>query len=603
MTKKKKPHARATKSARPPSSGAIAQKDEAKKRAPAPSVEAKSPTTRARAADGATGPAATRAKGPAAPTTARAATARRAADAKSTIGASSNERAARAATSGRASAPTPKKMSRMVNDEVKKEPAPGLRGARAKPAGRPAARGPARSASTTAERRDPLEVRAAAPASASTPERRARPSARKRSSPREEPRAPLAERSTDAANVRASASPDEPWAVDGASIPTAERAAFEERDAAARSGVEAAVRAATPPDDASEDTELELVTAPKEGTPASALAPDLEEPEDVRLERLLEAAVRSSDARRAFSEIAQRLGSNESFTPPDDTNLFSAAKELLSLEYYVKQWGRLAMRNRGEEVDDFGLDHAYAERTRPALDALYRHWFRVRVIDVEHVPSAGRALLVANHAGALPWDGLMLQSAVRLEHPAHRELRWLAEDFIAHAPFLGARTNRLGAVRACPDNAERLLAGDQLVAVFPEGEKGLGKPWSKRYEIQRFGRGGFVRLALRLGAPIVPVAIVGSEETHPTLVRSNRLGRLLGLPFLPITPTFPWLGPLGLIPLPSRWVIRFGAPIDLGGEPEASQHDPVRVQQLAEEVRGTVQALVRRALDDRPSTF
>jgi 1-acyl-sn-glycerol-3-phosphate acyltransferase len=197
----------------------------------------------------------------------------------------------------------------------------------------------------------------------------------------------------------------------------------------------------------------------------------------------------------------------------------------------------------------------------------------------------------------------MLQTAIRLEHAAHREVRWLAEDFVAHTPFLGAITNRLGAVRACPENAERLLGEDKLVAVFPEGEKGLGKPWARRYEIQRFGRGGFVKLALRMKAPIVPVAIVGSEETHPTLLRSDRLARFLGVPFLPITPTFPLLGPLGLVPLPSRWVIRFGEPIDLSGEPEGTHDDPVRVQHLAEEVRSAVQSLVKRALEDRPQAF
>jgi 1-acyl-sn-glycerol-3-phosphate acyltransferase len=275
----------------------------------------------------------------------------------------------------------------------------------------------------------------------------------------------------------------------------------------------------------------------------------------------------------------------------------------LSPEYYVKQWGRVAMRNRSEEVDDFGLDRSYEQRARPVLEALYRRWFRAQARGLTNVPSEGRALLVGNHAGALPWDGLMLQTAIRLEHPAQREVRWLAEDFVAHSPFLGAITNRLGAVRACPENAERLLADEKLVAVFPEGEKGLGKPWASRYEIQRFGRGGFVKLALRTRTPIVPVAIVGSEETHPTLFRTDRLGRLFGVPFLPITPTFPFLGPLGLVPLPSRWVVRFGKAIDLRDEPERTQHDPVRVQHLTEEVRSAVQALVKRALEDRPSAF
>ncbi|MBN8615678.1 MAG: acyltransferase family protein, partial [Deltaproteobacteria bacterium] len=331
---------------------------------------------------------------------------------------------------------------------------------------------------------------------------------------------------------------------------------------------------------------------------------------EARIDRLLDEASRAADdpaARmrmaEAFSEIAHQLGGEGAVPETEDPGMLSSARELLSPEYYVKQWGRVAMRNRSEEVDDFGLDRAYEQRMRPRLELLYRRWFRAQAHGVANVPNEGRALLVGNHAGALPWDGLMLQTAIRLEHPAHREVRWLAEDFVAHTPFLGAITNRLGAVRACPENAERLLGEDKLVAVFPEGEKGLGKPWARRYEIQRFGRGGFVKLALRMKAPIVPVAIVGSEETHPTLLRSDRLARFLGVPFLPITPTFPLLGPLGLVPLPSRWVIRFGKPIDLSGEPEGTQNDPVRVQHLAEEVRSAVQSLVKRALEDRPQAF
>ena len=361
-------------------------------------------------------------------------------------------------------------------------------------------------------------------------------------------------------------------------------------------------------DEDDEDVPIELAASPP--TPTARDADDDVGLPEARIDRLLEQATRAADdpaarARmaEAFSEIARELSGQGSVPEAEDPGLLATAKELLSPEYYVRQWGRVAMRNRSEEVDDFGLDRSYEQRARPALEALYRRWFRVQAHGLSNVPSAGRALLVGNHAGALPWDGLMLQTAIRLEHPAHREVRWLAEDFVAHSPFLGAITNRLGAVRACPENAERLLAEEKLVAVFPEGEKGLGKPWANRYEIQRFGRGGFVKLALRTRTPIIPVAIVGSEETHPTLLRTDRLARLLGVPFLPITPTFPFLGPLGLVPLPSRWVLRFGKPIELGEEPERTQHDPVRVQHLTEEIRSAVQALVKRALEDRPSTF
>jgi 1-acyl-sn-glycerol-3-phosphate acyltransferase len=359
-------------------------------------------------------------------------------------------------------------------------------------------------------------------------------------------------------------------------------------------------------------TEFDYAAAPSRFTDdvrADHVPDDVGLPE-ARIDTLLDEATRAADdpasrmrMAEAFSEIAQQLGGIDALPADEEPGLFASAKELLSPAYYVRQWGRVAMRNRSEDVDDFGLDPTYQERARPWLDALHRRWFRTKVHGLEHVPAAGRGLLVANHAGALPWDGLMLQTAIRLEHPTHREVRWLTEDVIAHSPFLGAITNRLGAVRACPENAERLLVRGKLVAVFPEGEKGLGKPWAKRYEIQRFGRGGFVKLALRTRTPIVPVGIVGSEETHPLLFRTDRWARLLGVPFLPVTPTFPWLGPLGLVPLPSRWVIRFGAPIDLSDEPAGSEHDPVRVQHLGEEVRSAVQALVKRGLEERPRAF
>ncbi|AKF06001.1 lysophospholipid acyltransferase family protein [Sandaracinus amylolyticus] len=319
------------------------------------------------------------------------------------------------------------------------------------------------------------------------------------------------------------------------------------------------------------------------------------------LDRFLDDAASTDDraARRraveAFAQVAAHLGGTTD--TPDAPGL---ARELLRPGYYVRQWGRLGLRDRSDDIDELGLDRTYETRFLPLFDRIYRSWFRVLARGLDHVPESGRCLVVANHGGALPWDGLMLRTAMRLDHPSRRELRWLAEDFVAHAPFLGAFVNRVGAVRACPENAERMLARDMLVAVFPEGEKGLGKPFGKRYELQRFGRGGYVKLALRTRTPIVPTAIVGSEEAHPLLFRTGALARLVGLPFLPITPTFPWLGPVGLVPLPSRWVILCGEPIHLD---DADPDDPIAVAHLNDRVRGAVQDLVRRALDLRERPF
>jgi 1-acyl-sn-glycerol-3-phosphate acyltransferase len=301
-------------------------------------------------------------------------------------------------------------------------------------------------------------------------------------------------------------------------------------------------------------------------------------------------------AAEAFAQVAAHLGGMAETSGPEGA---ASARELLQPGYYVRQWGRMGLRNRSEEVDDFGLDRAYEARYRPLFERLYRSWFRTVSSGLEHVPAEGRCLIVANHGGALPWDGLMLRTAMRLEHPAKRELRWLAEDFVSHAPFLGAFVQRVGAVRACPENAERLLSQEKLVAVFPEGEKGVAKPFRERYELQRFGRGGYIKLALRMRTPIVPTAVVGSEEAHPLLFRTAALARLAGLPFVPVTPTFPWLGPLGLVPLPSRWVILCGEPIHLDEEGDADPDDPIAVTRLNDRVRAAVQTLVRRALDLR----
>ena len=202
-----------------------------------------------------------------------------------------------------------------------------------------------------------------------------------------------------------------------------------------------------------------------------------------------------------------------------------------------------ALSRGSDEVDEFGYDPAYERRVLPLFELLYDKYFRVEVHGIDRVPARGRCLLVANHSGALPLDGVMLRLAVRREHPQRRDVRWLAEDGIFHLPFLGNFTNRVGAVRACQENAERLLEHETLVVVFPEGTKGIGKLFRDRYKLQRFGRGGFVKLCLRTRTPIVPVAIVGGEETHPMLARIEYLTKAIGIPYIPVTPTFPLLGP------------------------------------------------------------
>ncbi|MGO9836119.1 MAG: lysophospholipid acyltransferase family protein [Polyangiaceae bacterium] len=287
--------------------------------------------------------------------------------------------------------------------------------------------------------------------------------------------------------------------------------------------------------------------------------------------------------------------------PPD--GVLDTARELLSADFYLRKWGRMGLRNRSQEVDDFGHDPVYEQRVLPFFEFLYEKYFRVEVRGLDNVPSEGRCLLVANHSGTIPFDGIMLRLAVRREHPLHRDVRWLAEDVIFHFPFLGSFTSRVGAVRACQENGERLLRHDALVAVFPEGMKGIGKLFKDRYRLQRFGRGGFVKLCLRTRTPIVPVAIVGGEETNPMLARVEYLTRALGVPYLPVTPTFPALGPLGLLPAPTKWKIMFGEPIDLEGYGAESAEDEVLVGRLTERVRGAIQATLDRAVSERRSVW
>ncbi|HEX6276123.1 MAG TPA: 1-acyl-sn-glycerol-3-phosphate acyltransferase [Polyangiaceae bacterium] len=280
-----------------------------------------------------------------------------------------------------------------------------------------------------------------------------------------------------------------------------------------------------------------------------------------------------------------------------------AAEDLSQSPYFEKQWGREARRNRAEEVDDFGLDPAFEERIRPVSEFLLRRYFRTKIEGINNVPANGRCLLVSNHSGTLPLDGLMLRTALRLEHPSARELRWLAEDFLFYLPFAGVFMNRVGAVRACQENAERLLEKELIVAAFPEGVQGIKKLFRERYRLQRFGRGGYIRLALRMQAPLVPCAIVGAEETNPLLYRVEYLASLVGLPYIPVTPTFPLLGPLGLLPAPSRWRIRFGEPISLDGHGPEAADDHVLVGRLSDRVRATIQGMLESGVRDRRSVW
>lgn len=254
--------------------------------------------------------------------------------------------------------------------------------------------------------------------------------------------------------------------------------------------------------------------------------------------------------------------------------------------------------------DEFGFDRDFADHVLfPIERLLYEHWFDISVEGLEHVPDAGGALVVANHSGTLPVDALMMQVALYDHHPASRPLRLLAADLVYKLPVLGHLSRKAGHTLACPEDAHRLLGNGELVGVFPEGFKGVGKPFAERYELQRFGRGGFVSTAIRARVPIVPCAIVGAEEIYPKIGDFRALAKLFGLPYFPLTPTFPWLGPLGMVPLPTRWIIAFGIPIRTESMDPDSADDPHVVATLTADVRQTIQNHVDELLEKRGPAF
>lgn len=283
----------------------------------------------------------------------------------------------------------------------------------------------------------------------------------------------------------------------------------------------------------------------------------------------------------------------------DEEALTALAANVAAVAEFIRR------RVGGEyEVDDFGFDeHLNESVLLPLLRPLFNKWFRVDVTGVENLPETGAALVVSNHAGVLPLDGLMLSVAVHDRTPGNRNLRNLAADLVFDTPFLGQLARKAGHTVACAPDAHRLLDAGELTAVFPEGYKGLGKPFRDRYKLQRFGRGGFVSAAIRTRAPIIPCSIVGSEEIYPMVSDLKVIARLFGFPYFPVTPFFPLAGPAGLVPLPSKWHIEFGAPIPTDGFDESAAEDPMVTFEVTDQVRETIQQTLYRLLAGRRNMF
>ncbi|MEV0367658.1 lysophospholipid acyltransferase family protein [Nocardia fusca] len=309
----------------------------------------------------------------------------------------------------------------------------------------------------------------------------------------------------------------------------------------------------------------------------------------------------TGSADRSVTSLTDRL------TPPTPTAPRSVTD--LMRDALGRQIGRTAefarRRLTGDyQVDEFGFDeHLLESVLLPALRPLADKWFRVQTSGMENVPEVGGALIVANHAGTVPIDGLMLQLAVHDHHAKQRALRLLAADLVFEMPMLGTLARKAGHTLACRPDAERLLSAGELTGVFPEGFKGVGKKYADRYKLQRFGRGGFVAAAVRAGVPIIPCSIVGSEEIYPKIADIKPLARLLGLPYFPVTPTFPHLGPLGAVPLPSKWYIEFGTPISTTEYQAEDADDPMLMFEVTDQVRETIQQTLYKLLVRRRNAF
>ena len=247
--------------------------------------------------------------------------------------------------------------------------------------------------------------------------------------------------------------------------------------------------------------------------------------------------------------------------------------------------------------DPFGLDLELRERVSPAFRFLHDRYWRVEVGGAQHVPAEGPALLVANHSGALPFDGAMVVTAV--DGLRRRVVRFLYDRFVETIAPLDAFYRKMGGVTATRENAQALLRMGEPVLLFPEGISGVAKPFSERYRLRPFSA-GFARLAMQYDVPVVPVAIVGAEEIYPLVGRAEGLGKAIGMPYLPITPFFPLLGLLGALPLPTKWFIRFGKPLRLGSGGDDAY---IRARGEAIRVRRHLQAMVTRLKNRRRSVF
>ncbi|QBR92533.1 lysophospholipid acyltransferase family protein [Nocardioides euryhalodurans] len=350
------------------------------------------------------------------------------------------------------------------------------------------------------------------------------------------------------------------------------------RPSAAARNLAPGTRPARPPEPPADEPDA---TTPS----AAAAAPPRAVPPVTTRDRGPLAGIPAGDWLSAFRHAAQELFGDE--WEPQLARFLAFLRRRVTGDYVV---------------DEYGFDPEVTQRfLMAALRPIARKWFRIEVRGADNIPADGGALVVSNHSGTVPVDGLM--TMVSIHDVTGRHLRPLGADLVFELPVISSMARRSGATLACTEDAERMLAGGELVGVWPEGFKGIGKPYSDRYKLQRFGRGGFVSAALRTGVPIVPLSVVGAEEIYPLVGNVPSLARLLGMPYIPVTPFFPWLGPLGLVPLPSKWLLEFGEPIRTDDYDEGAADDPMLVFNVTDQVRETIQQTLYTLLMQRESVF
>ena len=276
--------------------------------------------------------------------------------------------------------------------------------------------------------------------------------------------------------------------------------------------------------------------------------------------------------------------------------------EALIATIHPDVWERIRTMKAGQNrygFDPFGFQPEYLKYIAPVAVALYRHYFRVDVFDIDRVPEDGPVLLVSNHTGQIPLDGMMIASAMLFDRKPPRMVRSMVERWVPSLPFISKILARCGQVVGTRDNARLLLGREGCILVFPEGARGINKTYDRAYELEKFGL-GFMRLALDTNTPIIPVGVVGAEEQMPSIYDVKWLAKLLGMPAFPITPTWPLLGPMGALPLPVKYRIYFGEPMNFGGDPD--DEDRVVGAQV-DQVRQVIRELLQRGLEEREGVF